>query len=118
MAKYRICFSVAGEIGGEIIFEASAGVSYKDAAGSIDKDVFCRLVAGEPTIDSPTSSQFKRMAVQMGYEPVVYCKNCKHRDPEDKRCDCGCWHVPFTTNDNDFCRYGEWRTNANEPAGA
>ena len=82
------------------------------------KDVFCRLVAGEPTIDSPTSSQFKRMAVQMGYEPVVYCKNCKHRDPEDKRCDCGCWHVPFTTNDNDFCRYGEWRTNANEPDGA
>lgn len=82
------------------------------------KDVFCRLVAGEPTIDSPTSSQFKRMAVQMGYEPVVYCKNCKHRDPEDKRCDCGCWHVPFTTNDNDFCRYGEWRTNANEPNGA
>ena len=82
------------------------------------KDVFCRLVAGEPTIDSPTSSQFKRMAVQMGYEPVVYCKNCKHRDPEDKRCDCGCWHIPFTTNDNDFCRYGEWRTNANEPDGA
>lgn len=82
------------------------------------KDVFCRLVAGEPTIDSQTSSQFKRMAVQMGYEPVVYCKNCKHRDPEYKRCDCGCWHVPFTTNDNDFCRYGEWRTNANEPAGA
>lgn len=74
------------------------------------KDVFCRLVAGEPTIDSPTSSQFKRMAVQMGYEPVVYCKNCKHRDPEDKRCDCGCWHTPFTTDDNDFCRYGERRT--------
>lgn len=82
------------------------------------KNVFRKLVAGEPTIDRPTRSQFKRMALQMGYEPVVYCKNCKHRDPEDKRCDCGCWHVPFTTNDNDFCRYGEWRTNANEPDGA
>lgn len=22
-------------------------------------------------------------------EHVVYCKNCKHRDPEDHRCDCG-----------------------------
>ena len=21
--------------------------------------------------------------------PVVRCKDCKHRDPEDKRCDCG-----------------------------
>ena len=41
--------------------------------------------------------------------PVVRCKDCKHRDPEDKRCDCGCWHNPFTTNDNDFCSYGERR---------
>ena len=40
---------------------------------------------------------------------VVRCKDCKHRDPEDKRCDCGCWHNPFTTNDNDFCSYGERR---------
>lgn len=74
------------------------------------KNVFRKLVAGEPTIDSPTSSQFKRMAVQMGYEPVVYCKNCKYRDPEDERCDCGCWHTPFTTNDDDFCSYGEKRS--------
>ena len=35
------------------------------------KDVFRKLVAGEPTIDRPTRSQFKRMAVQLGYEPVV-----------------------------------------------
>ena len=38
---------------------------------------------------------------------VVRCKDCKHRDPEDKRCDCGCWHNPFTTKDDDFCSYGE-----------
>ena len=44
-----------------------------------------------------------------GAVEVVRCKDCKHRDPEDKRCDCGCWHNPFTTNDNDFCRYGERR---------
>ena len=78
------------------------------------KDVFRKLVAGEPTIDRPTRSQFKRMAVQLGYEPVVHCKDCKHRDPEDKRCDCGCWHNPFTTNDNDFCNYGERKNNGNE----
>ena len=41
--------------------------------------------------------------------PVVRCKDCKHRDPEDKRCDCGCWHTPAATNDNDLCRYGERR---------
>lgn len=66
-----------------------------------------------PTIDRPTRSQFKRMAVQLGYEAVVHCKDCKHRDPEDKRCDCGCWHTPFTTNDNDFCSYGERKNNGN-----
>lgn len=75
------------------------------------KDVFRKLVAGEPTIDRPTRSQFKRMAVQLGYEKVVHCKDCKHRDPEDERCDCGCWHTQFTTNDNDFCSYGERREN-------
>lgn len=74
------------------------------------KEAFRKLVAGEPTVDRPTRSQFKRMAVQLGYEAVVHCKDCKHRDPEDERCDCGCWHTPFTTNDNDFCRYGERRT--------
>lgn len=65
-------------------------------------------------IDRPTRSQFKRMAAQLGYEPVVHCKDCKHRDPEDERCDCGCWHTPFTTNDNDFCSYGERKNNGSE----
>ena len=45
---------------------------------------------------------------------VVRCKDCKHRDPEDKRCDCGCWHTPFATNDNDFCSDGERKNNGNE----
>lgn len=44
------------------------------------KDVFRKLVAGEPTIDRPTRSQFKRMAVQLGYEAVIHCRECKeHR---------------------------------------
>lgn len=44
------------------------------------KNVFRKLVAGEPTIDRPTRSQFKRMAVQLGYEAVIHCRECKeHR---------------------------------------
>lgn len=38
---------------------------------------------------------------------VVRCKDCKHRDPEDKKCDCGMWHIPYVTKDDDFCSYGE-----------
>lgn len=31
-------------------------------------------------IDRPTRSQFKRMAVQLGYEAVIHCRECKeHR---------------------------------------
>ena len=78
----------------------------------VDEIYNCQAeIINAPTIDRPASSQFKRMAVQLGYAPVVYCKNCKHRDPEDERCDCGCWHTPFTTNDDDFCSYGERREN-------
>lgn len=40
---------------------------------------------------------------------VVRCKDCKHRDPEDKKCDCGMWHFPYITDDNDYCSYGERR---------
>lgn len=79
----------------------------------LSKEQVLELIDAAPTIevDRPTRSQFKRMAVQLGYEKVVYCKYCKHRDPEDKRCDCGCWHTPFTTRDDDFCSYGEMLTN-------
>lgn len=29
-------------------------------------------------IHKPTKSEFKRMAVQLGYEQVVHCMDCKH----------------------------------------
>ena len=38
---------------------------------------------------------------------LVRCKDCKHRDPEDKKCDCGMWHLPYVTRDKDYCSYGE-----------
>lgn len=42
--------------------------------------------------------------------PVVRCKNCKHRDPEDHKCDCGQREragCVFPVDDNYFCAYGE-----------
>lgn len=39
---------------------------------------------------------------------VVRCKDCKHRDPEDKRCDHHMGgNIPFSRKDDDFCSYGE-----------
>jgi len=43
-------------------------------------------------------------------EKVVYCKNCKHRDPEDKKCDCGELEragCVFRVADDYFCAHGE-----------
>ena len=42
--------------------------------------------------------------------PVVLCKNCRHRDPEDHKCDSGETErqgCPFPVHDDYFCAYGE-----------
>ncbi len=44
MAEYKIYFSVAGSFGAQISFEAKPGVSYEDAAASIDKDKLAKLM--------------------------------------------------------------------------
>ena len=40
---------------------------------------------------------------------VVRCKDCIHRDPEDKKCDCSfqARGGMFPMDDNDFCSYRE-----------
>ena len=42
---------------------------------------------------------------------VVRCKDCVHRDPEDKKCDCSFQAKGgiFPMDDDDFCSYGERR---------
>ena len=42
--------------------------------------------------------------------PVVRCKDCRHRDPEDHKCDSGEMErqgCPFPVHDDYFCAYGE-----------
>lgn len=39
---------------------------------------------------------------------IIQCKDCKHRDPEDKKCDCGHdikWQLP--RRDDWYCADGE-----------
>ena len=78
------------------------------------KNVFRKLVAGEPTIDRPTRSQFKRMAVQLGYEKVVHCSECKHHVTGYCFRDINGRTNMFRMFDNDFCSYGERKNNGNE----
>lgn len=91
------------------------------------KAVFRKLVAGEPTIDRPTRSQFKRMAVQLGYEEVIHCKDCEFAEPYERmdgETGYYCRHPKHSfvydalrecefnpvKEKNDFCSYGERRS--------
>ena len=38
---------------------------------------------------------------------VVFCVNCKHRDPEDKKCDHGDVHFNVARDDWFYCANGE-----------
>lgn len=45
-----------------------------------------------------------------GWIAPVRCKDCRHRDPEDHKCDCGGMArqgCPFPVDDDYFCKYGE-----------
>ena len=42
--------------------------------------------------------------------PVVLCRDCHHRDPEDHKCDCGQLEragCVLPVDDDYFCAYGE-----------
>lgn len=45
---------------------------------------------------------------EVEFAKVIRCKDCKHRDPEDKKCDCGHsiqWNLP--RSDEWFCADAE-----------
>ena len=50
------------------------------------------------------------ITIETNTKPLIHCEECKHRDPENKRCDCGALErqgCPFPVNDWYFCLYGE-----------
>lgn len=50
----------------------------------------------------------KRTKIEIEEHELVMCRNCKHRDPEDRKCDSGHaiqWQLPRP--DNWFCADGE-----------
>ena len=55
--------------------------------------------------------QIKNLPVMEIVTEIVTCGECKHRDPEDKKCDCGhaiIWQLP--RDDNWYCADAERRT--------
>lgn len=57
-----------------------------------------------PTVDTvPTESEFKRIAIQRGYVPVVRCGECTHRRQPDGFCPV---IGGFCGDENWFCACG------------
>lgn len=79
----------------------------------VDENVFTRLF--DNGVD--TSLEDRKVidrAVRNGkpYEAILQgeCKTCRHRDPEDKKCDCGGFErqgCPFPVSDDYYCKYYE-----------
>ena len=62
--------------------------------------------------NAPTIEPFERIGSiceeNCGYRPQGECKTCAHRDPEDKKCDCGAIErqgCSFPVSDDYFCKY-------------
>ena len=103
--KYRFC----------VTFEREDILAIIDEAPTVD-------------IDRPTRSQFKRMAVQLGYEAVVHCKHCIYWGSEETKvatvCEFPCVQLfcvcdvlkrqrkagNCMTNEDFFCAHGERRS--------
>lgn len=66
-----------------------------------------RIVQSEETDYNPPSYEWVDNTGK-----IVRCKACRHRDPEDHKCDCGQLEragLVFPVDDEYFCAYGEER---------
>ena len=72
-----------------------------------DKHTYCNNEGNDGDYSIEYESPFRDTV------EVVRCGECKYRDPEDKKCDCGhgiLWQLP--RDDNWFCADGEVRDDA------
>ena len=101
----------------ETTVDASTKYSY---CVTFEREDVLAIIDDAPTvdIDRPTRSQFKRMAVQLGYEPVVHCKDCRHggpclyiKDGEDDEDLVSCNYYEHLKPADGFCEKGKRKTN-------
>lgn len=79
--------------------------------GCGDCDVYSQPVAYGTRLGLEYSKSLVETAETADVVQVVRCKDCIHRDPEDKKCDCSFQAKGgiFPMYDDDFCSCGERR---------
>lgn len=87
---------------------------HEDRRGDLDCD-WRTLIDNAPTVDKGYDFGYADGHGE-GYElgknsrPQGECRTCTHRDPEDKKCDCGGLErqgCPFPVSDDYFCKFYE-----------
>ena len=88
-------------------FSGLAIAMCKRMYGTDFKRIFNHFIPKEETRETDFLNNIKDSDVV----EVVRCKDCIHRDPEDKKCDCSFQAKGgiFQMDDDDFCSYGEKR---------
>ena len=80
----------------------------------IDREAICYQLEKQESIDGQPRAIRRARRIVADFPaadvvPVVRCRDCKHRDPEDRKCDCGGLkhaHM-FPVADDWFCADGE-----------
>lgn len=74
----------------------------------------CKAIDNAPTVPLPDFKEGYKQAIIDGktnYSRLQgECRTCRHRDPEDKKCDCGALEragCPFPVSDDYFCKFYE-----------
>ena len=81
------------------------------------------VMGGEELTDAELIEEIRKAPITLkpnvDAAPVVRCKDCKYRDPEDKKCDYGGMAVQglfFPRPDDWYCADGERRNNDGKDA--
>ena len=105
----ELCFGGGWFIVGIDTPDGSYTYHYEDK----DWDRFdCQELPSGKKWDGHTEADVTRLLSLPDVRPVVLCKDCRHRDPEDHKCDCGQPERQgciFSVRDNYWCACGEKR---------
>lgn len=104
-----------GSLGGGYSFVMEDGKIPKESETADAIHGMCYFNVGgfrtEPVYVPVANIKFdKEDLSEMVEAAIVRCKDCIHRDPEDKKCDCGKMERvgnSFAVHDDYFCAYGE-----------
>ena len=100
-----------------VVYTARGKITSAEMRGAhkIIERIKCAPAVEPIYIHEPTKSEFKRMAVQMDYVPVVRCKDCKYYKPDEYEFGCGCdGGLLYVKADDDFCSYGARKDEKND----